>query len=55
MVALVTGKKEAEVAEVKPSQNHPLHSKTALNPHKIRQQKPNQWAITTTRSKRSNK
>jgi len=39
---LVTGHKEAEAAEVKPSQNLPLHSKTALNPHKIRQQKPNQ-------------
>jgi len=39
---LVTGHKEAEVAEVKPSQNLPLHSKTVLNPYKLRQQKPNQ-------------
>jgi len=35
---LVMGHKEAEVAEVKSSQNLQLHSKTALNPHKIRQQ-----------------
>jgi len=52
---LVTGHKKAKVAEIKPSQYLPLHSKTALNPHKIQQQKPNQWVTTTTRSKRSNK
>jgi len=51
----VTDHKEAEVAEVKPSQNLPLHSRTALNPYKFQQQKPNQWVTTTTRSKRSNK
>jgi len=39
---LVTGQKEAEVAEAKPPQNLPLHSKTALNPYKFQQQKPNQ-------------
>jgi len=49
---LVTGHNEAEA---KPSQNLPLHSKTALNPYKFQQQNPNQWATTTTRSKRSNK
>jgi len=49
------GHKEAEVAEVKPSQNLPLHSKTALNPYKFRQQKSNQSATTATRNKRSNK
>jgi len=32
---LVTGHKKAEVTEVKPSQNLPLHSKTALNPYKF--------------------
>jgi len=35
---LVTGHKEAEAAEVKPSQNLPWHSKIALNPYKFRQQ-----------------
>jgi len=35
---LVTGHKEAEAAEVKPSQNLPWHSKTALNACKFRQQ-----------------
>jgi len=30
--------KEAEVTEVKPSQNLPLHRKSALKPYKIRQQ-----------------
>jgi len=39
---LVTGHKKAEVAEVKPSQNFPLHCETAPNPCKFRQQKPNQ-------------
>ena len=39
---LVTGHKEAEVAEVKPCENLPLHGKTALNPYKFQQQKPNQ-------------
>jgi len=34
-VAESTGHKEAEVTEVKPSQNLPLHSKTALKPNKI--------------------
>jgi len=34
---LVTGRKEAEVAEVKPSQNLLWHTKAALNPHKFRQ------------------
>jgi len=36
---LATGHKEVEL---KPSQNLPLHSKTALSPQKIQQQKPNQ-------------
>ena len=35
---LVTGYKEAEAAEVKPSQNLPWNRKTALNPYKFRQQ-----------------
>jgi len=30
---LIMGHKEAEVMEVKPSQNLPLHSKTALKPY----------------------
>jgi len=32
---LVMGHKEAEVTDVKLSQNLPLHSKTALKPYKI--------------------
>jgi len=32
------GYKEAKVTEAKPSQNLLLHSKTALNPYKFRQQ-----------------
>jgi len=32
---LVVGHNEAEVTEVKPSQNFPLHSKTTLKPYKI--------------------
>jgi len=35
---MVTGYKEAEVTEVKPSKNFTLHSKTALQPYNIRQQ-----------------
>jgi len=31
----VMGHKEAEVTEVKPSQNLPLHGKTVLKPYKI--------------------
>jgi len=52
---LVMGHKEAEIAEVKPSQNLPLQSRTALKPYKFQHQKPNQWVTTTTKSKRSNK
>ena len=42
----VIGHKEAEITEVKPSQNIPSHSKTVLKPYKIDNNQLSQLAIT---------